>query len=131
MESRNKGKILIVDDEMMIRKLFSTLIAMSCPELDIEQAENGREAVDKFSSGHHGVIIMDLMMPVMDGICAFEAISELCDEKDWEMPPVVFCTGFAPPDSVHDIVGDGTYHGLLHKPVFGDKIIDALTARLD
>lgn len=119
-------RILVVDDEAPIRKLFQMILADAFPNAKIELACNGLEAVRLFREGHHGAITLDLRMPEMDGLEAFHVIEKFCEEENLRMPPVVFCTGFAPPDTVNDIVNDGAYHCLLRKPVRSDVVINAV-----
>jgi two-component system response regulator AtoC len=128
--ARDLKRVLVVDDEAGIRKLFKTILTYAFPGVTIDVAGNGLEAVKEFSNAHHGVILMDLRMPEMDGLQAFGAIQRMCGEKNWEMPPIVFCTGFTPPETVHEVVGDGTYHSLLQKPVDSQQITDAVKDRL-
>jgi len=126
----DKNRILLVDDEKTILKLFQMILSSGMPGYTIDVANNGQEAVDAFSSGHHAVLIMDLHMPVMDGQAAFFRIDHLCKENNWEMPSVVFCTGFAPPDSIRGVIDAGSKHCLLSKPVSGETIIEAAKSRL-
>lgn len=123
-------RILIVDDEQMIRRLFGMIIQAEYGDAVIDQAGNGEEAVAAFSQGRHDLIIMDLQMPVCDGRTAFMEISRLCHEKGWAVPPTVFCTGFSPPESLSAIVGDGSVHGFLRKPVKADALLEAIRQRL-
>ena len=126
-----KGKrILIVDDEQMIRKLFSMIIMTENPDVVIDQACNGQEAVRAFEEGHHDLVVMDLQMPVQDGREAFVSISKLCASKRWPVPSVIFCSGFSPPASLTAIVGDGSVHCLLRKPVKADVFLAAIRKRL-
>ncbi len=123
-------RILIVDDEQMIRRLFGMIIQSEFHDAVIDHAENGAEAVDAFIQGRHNLIIMDLQMPVRDGREAFLEIARVCKEKGWDIPPVVFCTGFSPPESLNSIIGAGQLHGLLRKPVKADVLLDAIRKRL-
>lgn len=123
-------RVLIVDDEQMIRRLFGMIIQSAFSDIVIDQAENGAEAVEAFRAGRHDVIIMDLQMPVRDGREAFLEIARLCAQHAWDVPAVIFCTGFSPPESLNSIIGDGTVHGLLRKPVKADALIDAIRTRL-
>jgi signal transduction histidine kinase/CheY-like chemotaxis protein len=126
-----RGKrILIVDDEQMIRKLFGMIILSEFRDAVIDHAANGREAVDAFQEGRHQLIIMDLQMPMLDGREAFSEIVRVCGRKQWTVPPVIFCTGFSPPESLNAIIGDGRTHCLLRKPVKTDMLLDAVRQRL-
>ena len=69
-----KKRILLVDDEPDILELIEYNLAKEGYE--IETAENGREAVDKAAEFKPDLIILDVMMPVMDGIEACHIIRE-------------------------------------------------------
>lgn len=127
---RNADKILVVDDEQAIRKLFRMILSDAFPKADITLAENGADAVASFQDAHHAVIVMDLKMPILSGEAAFEKIRDHCLANNWEQPRVVFCTGFAPPDVVRNIVAGGGGHSILPKPVSGDALVSAVGANL-
>jgi CheY-like chemotaxis protein len=126
----DRGRVLIVDDEATIVKLFKMLLEFDLPGKQIDTASNGAEALEKFSAGHHGVLVMDLHMPVMDGLNAFLSIESSCRSRDWQMPAVVFCTGYAPPDPVLKAVAGNPSHCLLQKPVTSDVLVAAVASRL-
>ncbi|MEO5366803.1 MAG: response regulator, partial [Magnetococcus sp. WYHC-3] len=96
----------------------------------IDVATNGLEAVESFQQFHQGVLLMDLKMPVMDGQTAFDKISEICAERKWAMPAVIFCTGFAPTPSLQMRVDQDPRHCLIQKPVTSEIIREAVKARL-
>ncbi len=125
-------RILVVDDERFIRRMFGLVLGAALPGYEIDVVENGAEAVEAFKTKRHALLLMDLRMPVMDGRAAFAAIEEVCRVQKWEMPRVVFCTGFAPPDSVREVVErSGCYHALLAKPVATDVLVGTVKNRLE
>jgi CheY-like chemotaxis protein/two-component sensor histidine kinase len=124
------GRILIVDDEEGIRRLFHMLLSSAFPKATIDMAANGAEAVEAFRNGRHGAILMDLQMPTMHGMAAFARIQAVCEEEKWRMPAVVFCTGFAPSSAVDKIITEDRHHCLLTKPVSGDKLVRTVKERL-
>lgn len=65
-------KVLVVDDEVFIRKMIE--VRLKAEGIVVIQAQNGIEAVEKASSEMPDLIIMDVMMPKMDGFKACEAI---------------------------------------------------------
>jgi len=65
-------KVLVVDDEKLIRDVIKEYCLDN--KYDVIEAENGVEAVDK--SKEADIIIMDIMMPKMDGFSAYKAIKE-------------------------------------------------------
>ncbi len=122
--------ILVVDDEEPIVELFKLMLESSIPDVDVDIARNGREAVDMYEQGRHDVLVMDLHMPVMDGQAAFCVLCDLCSLNGWEMPGVVFCTGYAPPAGVKQAIAGESRHALLHKPVTTDNLVQAVNDRL-
>jgi signal transduction histidine kinase len=67
--------ILLVEDNLLNQKF-----AMACLERaghHVELAENGKIAVEKFKNSHYDLILMDIAMPIMDGIEATRVIREL------------------------------------------------------
>ena len=88
-------KILVVDDEQNIRDLAS--LYLSKEGFIVETAENGRIAVERFPLIQPAMVILDLMMPEMDG---FEVCRELRRDHD---VPILMLT--ARNDDVDKIVG--------------------------
>ena len=126
----DRHRALVVDDEQTIAVVFAHMISQAIPDLEVESVSNGQAAVEAFGKGHHAVLLMDLSMPVMDGRQAFREIVLMCRARGWEMPRVIFCTGFAPPDLLRDELEGHPEHGLLLKPVSREAIVRAVAQRL-
>lgn len=62
-----KGKVLLVDDEPHVRK-FIGLILKQIGATSIIEAANGREAVDAYKRESPDLVLLDVNMPIMDGI---------------------------------------------------------------
>jgi two-component system, NarL family, response regulator LiaR len=91
----DKIKILVVDDHTVVRK---GLVALLQTEPDIQvvgEASNGREAVEKALSLEPDVVLMDLVMPEMDGIEATRQIKERNDRIN-----ILVLTSFSSKDKV-------------------------------
>ena len=71
------SKILIVDDEMKIREVIKEYAVFNGYETD--EAENGMQAIDKCSKNDYDLIIMDIMMPKLDG---FTTVKQIRQYKD-------------------------------------------------
>lgn len=123
--------LLIVDDEVTLRRFFQSIIAAKLPNLHIDTAADGQEAVAAFRARHHAVIILDIAMPIMDGERAFQEIRKICKENKWEMPAIIFCTGYTPPASVREAVQNEQLHCYLPKPVTGDVLVSSVKNRLE
>lgn len=81
-------KILIVDDAKIVRK-FSRKILDKLGFEDVDEAEHGKEALEKVTASMPDAILLDWNMPVMDGL---EFIQNLRKLPNGEDPIVIFCT---------------------------------------
>lgn len=70
-------KILVVDDEFLIRDVIREYLLLE--EYEVDEAADGKEAVDKCKVNDYSLIIMDIMMPHMDG---YQACREIRKVKD-------------------------------------------------
>jgi DNA-binding NtrC family response regulator len=85
-------KILIIDDEQGIRDLLDTLLRRK--GYDVVVAENGREGLKVFRRERPDVVVLDLKMPVMDGLTVLQEIRTLDPTK-----PVIILTGAGTPEA--------------------------------
>jgi CheY-like chemotaxis protein len=80
-------QILVVEDDATIREMISRTLEREGWEID--QAENGRVALQQVSTKRPGLILLDLMMPEMDG---FQFLAELRKNELWRTIPVIVVT---------------------------------------
>ena len=117
--------ILICDDEPDIRSALK--IYLSSEGYGIFEAENGSQALDIIAKEEISLLLMDVMMPVMDGLTALGHIL-----KDWPDTQVILLSGHADMQLAVQAIEEGAF-GYLMKPVdFEDllfKIEDAATQR--
>ena len=69
----NKKKVLIVDDEPNVRRLSRKILSNT---FDVVEAEDGRQAIEIAVTQQPDVILMDMMMPKMDGLTACHTIKK-------------------------------------------------------
>lgn len=124
------GKVLVVDNEKLVRSAFKRVLEISLPGTVVDEAENGAEAVRAVLGDDYDVVLMDVHMPVMDGEVAFDAITEVCKEKNARMPSVIFCTGYLASQHVKEIVEGDPSHRLFLKPISSDAMIEAVRNRV-
>ena len=68
-------RVLVVDDHLIVRNGLELLIASSTTVVQVGSVGNGREAIEAVERLHPDVVLMDLSMPVMDGIEATRLIN--------------------------------------------------------
>ena len=88
LNSKNLGakmaKILIVEDEQHQRELYA--LELQDEGYEIDQASNGKEAVEMVKSNKYDLVIMDIRMPEMDGI---EALGKILS-RDKKIPIIIY-----------------------------------------
>jgi len=70
-------RILVVDDDLDMRVLVSTLIQQLWKGVDLEVAAGGREALQKLNGRRFDVVLTDIQMPELDGYATAEAIRRM------------------------------------------------------
>lgn len=121
---RNR-RVLAVDDNELNRDVVRFLLEEN--GIKVEEALNGEDAVKKFSSsepGHYDAILMDIMMPVLNG---WEAASIIRAMKRWDaekVPIIAMSANSFADDIVHSRLAGMDMH--LSKPLSEKKLIDAL-----
>jgi NarL family two-component system response regulator LiaR len=115
-------RVMLVDDHNVVRSGLATFL-MAYDDLElVGQAGNGLEAVSLCHRKKPDVILMDLMMPEMDGIAATRAILE-----DYPDVKIIAMTSFEEEELVHGVLAAGAISYLL-KNVTSDELAAAIRA---
>lgn len=80
-------KILIVDDDATMVNLLSTILEID--GFDTQKALSGKEAFEVLKEGIPDMVLLDIMMPEMDG---FEVLARLRDDPDTKRLPIIMLT---------------------------------------
>ncbi len=122
MSERDVIRIMIVDDHAVVRSgLAAFLLAFDDLELAAE-AGSGQEAIDLCRQQAIDVVLMDLVMPEMDGAAATRAIREQCPQCQ-----VIALTSFREEELVQNALKAGAISYLL-KNVSADELAEAIRA---
>lgn len=80
----SEANVLLVEDNLINQKIVVLSIQKMVKNIDI--ANNGKEALDKFGTSKYDIILMDIQMPVMDGIIATKKIREIEQSTNTSTP---------------------------------------------
>ena len=67
MTKKNKIKVMVVDDHPLVRHGIRTVFEAYDDIVLVTEAENGKEAIDMYEKHLPDIVLMDMMMPVLDG----------------------------------------------------------------
>ena len=105
---------LVVDDETMIRRLLRTVL--EADDFEVLEAGDGQEALELASAERPTVIVLDVMMPEMDGV-------EVCRRLDHDAVKVVMLTAGDDPDLEQRCLDAGAV-AFLTKPFSSVELLD-------
>lgn len=115
-------RVLIVEDNLMNQKIASFFL--SKVGIDFTIASNGLEAVNLIQSGQdYCAILMDCMMPVMDGITATQHIRNWEEEQNRQRVPIVALTASVLPEEIQSCF-DAGMDAYLPKPYKSKQLFD-------
>jgi len=115
------AKILIVDDEMPIRRTLREILEFE--GYDVDEASDGLECVSKIQKDKFDVVIMDIKMPKMDGIEALERLQILSPET-----PVIMVSGHGTIDTAVEAVKKGAFDFISKPPDLNRMLITVRNA---
>lgn len=116
-----KANVLIVDDNQEIRDYVKEILS---DEYAIDEAENGKVALDKIDTGYYDLVISDLMMPWIDG---FELIKRMNEERYKDIPILIVSARTSESDKLK-VLDDGALD-FLTKP-FNPKELSQRVANI-
>ena len=115
--------ILLADDHPTNRKVIELILSQL--DVDLVSVENGAQAVDAFDSRAFDLVLMDMQMPVLDGLAATQAIRDLEAASGKAATPLVMLTANALPEHVEAGRQAGADRHL-SKPVSVQALLDCV-----
>jgi DNA-binding NarL/FixJ family response regulator len=115
-------RVLLVDDQALFREALATLLEVRAEIEVVGEAANGAEALDRVAALRPDVVLMDLHMPVLDGIGATRRVR--VGHPDVQ---VLALTTFDDDEDVFAALRAGAV-GYLLKDVSSDRLVEALLA---
>jgi NarL family two-component system response regulator LiaR len=113
-------RVMIVDDHVIVREGLRALLTKSEDMEIVGEASNGQEAIQQIESTKPDVVLMDLVMPEMDGI---EAIKRITAEN--ENIRILVITAYSGDDLVFPAIKAGA-HGYLLKDSGSERLVEAI-----
>jgi DNA-binding NarL/FixJ family response regulator len=115
-------RVLLVDDQALFREGLNTLLSFHDDIDVVGEAENGDAALEMAAQTKPDVILMDLRMPVLDGVAATRRLAQTQPDSS-----VIVLTTFDDDEHIFDGLRAGAV-GYLLKDVSSDKLVEAIRA---
>lgn len=114
-------RVLLVDDQMLVRQGIRSLLELSDEVEVVHEAKDGRDALAAIEHDAPDVVLLDLRMPVLDGIGTLRALAE----RGQPSPPVLILTTFDDDTLVLEALQAGA-KGFLLKDVSLEQLLEAI-----
>jgi DNA-binding NtrC family response regulator len=111
-------RVLLVDDNEDLLETFTQILRRK--GFYVENANNGLTAVERYFQGEFDVTLMDIVMPELNGVEAFQLIRKI-DTK----ARVILMTGYSDDELMQVAIDKGAWC-ILHKPIRADKLINMI-----
>ena len=111
--------VLVVDDDPEIRRILVTALRMK--GLEIDEAVDGQAAIDKLRDHRYSVVLLDLMMPGVDGFAVLDAI-----DQEVNRPVVLVVSGSG--RQTLDRLDTSKIHGVVKKPFDPIELADVVAS---
>jgi two-component system capsular synthesis sensor histidine kinase RcsC len=115
-----EGRVLVVDDEPAIRALVAKIVERAGFPVDV--ARDGADAIELLDGHEYAVVVVDLMMPNVDGYALIDYLKKRKDER-----PAIIVISAGEPGALRQLDGS-MVHSIVRKPFDIDVLGDLITA---
>ncbi|HEX8617526.1 MAG TPA: response regulator [Thermoanaerobaculia bacterium] len=115
-----KGRVLVVDDEAAIRALVAKIVERA--GYPVDTARDGAEAIEKLSNTRYAVLVLDLMMPNVDGYALIRHVKQ----RGGDRPAIIVIS--AGDSAAFRQLDGAVVHSILRKPFDIDVLGDLIAA---
>lgn len=122
MDAINSIRVLVVDDHAILRSGVAAMIDRQTDMVMVAEAGDGRQAIELFRQYKPDVTLMDLVMPVMDGVEAIRAI-----RREFPQSRFIVLTTFDGDEDIHRAIQAGA-QGYLLKGMKREELFEAIKA---
>jgi CheY-like chemotaxis protein len=118
-------KVLLIEDDPLIYRLYQKLFSLE--GFEIETAENGQLGLEKLQTFHPDILLMDIMMPTMNGI---EMLTQLKANPETKDIPVIVLTNIADMNITQMALAKGAVLCIIKSQTEPSEVINSVKAVL-
>lgn len=122
----DKKTILLVEDDVFVSDIYQTKLGQV--GFDVVSAENGMEAIKRLEEKTPDLILLDIVMPYMDGM---EVLKKLKENEKWKNIPVILLTNLSEKEKVEEGVRMGASDYLIKSHFTPSDVVTKIKALLN
>jgi PAS domain S-box-containing protein len=124
INNKKKARVIVIEDNLLNQQLTVNILVKEGYKVDM--AENGKVGLDLYVKNQYDVVLMDIQMPVMDGIQATRLIREFEHKNKLKKSVIIAVTAHTKEGEKQNLLDAGMDH-YLSKPFKNSDLIDMLT----
>ncbi|MFA6383119.1 MAG: response regulator [Parcubacteria group bacterium] len=121
MEENKKEKIMIVEDDSFVMDIYRTKLEQE--NFEVIEAVNGVEAIKKLQNIEPNLILLDIIMPFMDGL---EVLKKIKEDERLKNIPVILLTNLSQKDEVTKGLGLGANDYLIKSHFTPSEVLEKI-----
>jgi DNA-binding response OmpR family regulator len=121
-----KNKILIVEDDAFIRDIYQVKFVQE--GFQVQLAENGLEALKKIEQESFDLILLDVIMPYMDGM---ETLKKIRENEEWKKIPVIMLTNISEKEKIEESMQEGISDYLIKSHFTPSEVVTKVRSLLE
>lgn len=126
MQEKTKKKVIIIDDDENLRFVLSDKLKMS--GFEVIEAKDGEEGLEQCLKHHPDIILLDIMMPIMNGI---DMLKRLREDSWGKTAEVIMLTVLENAEPIADAMEGGSFTYMIKTKVNADEIASKVKEMLD
>lgn len=124
-QQKNMPKILIIEDEAAIRRVLTRILSEESSTYQVEEAEDGVQALEKIKNNDYDLVLCDIKMPKMDGVELLEEVKKIKPEI-----PMVMISGHGDMETAIQTMRLGAFD-YISKPPDLNRLLNTVRNALD
>ena len=124
--AKDKKIILLVEDDIFVSDIYQTKLKQE--GYQVESVENGLEAIKLLEKITPDIILLDIVMPYMDGM---EVLKKLKEKKKWKSIPVMLLTNLSEKDKVDEGLNLGANDYLIKSHFTPSEVVSRIKSLIE
>ena len=122
-------KIFIVEDNADIREIYRLVFELA--GFTVEASENGLDAISRLSEVRPDIILLDIMLPEMDGFEVLKAVKQNMSDTGLQNTPIVVWSNLSQEEDIQKAMSLGASYYLRKSDYDGDALVEKVKDILD
>ncbi len=121
----NKKKILLVEDDVFVQDIYN--LKLKQEGFDVTCATNGVEAIKYLEEDLPDLVLLDMVMPYMDGI---EVLEKIQKKEEWKNLKIIMLTNLSEKDRVNEILERGVNDYIIKSHFTPSEVVEKIRAAI-